>query len=285
VTIKERRDAMPQGRPGALPLLRAYLALSLGLALFCAMICPSASLARPRAAPRTVATSEAVICRRIRAVDGARHLAGGRRRLTILATGDSMIYPIEEELALNAPRGVRVVEDRHDGTGLTTNTVDWKRLSARQAAGVKPDVTVISLGGRDGGIPLPDSSHRLIPCCGAEWLALYAARVRPLVEAYLRGGRGRVYWLLLPAPREALRAPLFEAVNDALRLLAREVGGAMRLIPVDSTVAPGGYTEAIEYDGMRFNPRAPDGIHLNHAGACVEDSLVNAALREEGILR
>jgi hypothetical protein len=205
--------------------------------------------------------------------------------LTILATGDSMIYPIEEELAIDAPRGVHVVADRHDGTGLTTNTVNWQRLSERQVARVRPDVTVISLGGRDGGISLRDSSRRSIPCCGAEWLALYAARARPLVQSYLRGGHGRVYWLLLPAPREALRAPLFEAVNNALRLLASEVGSAMRLIPVDSVISPGGYRDTIEYDGMRIHPRAPDGIHLNHAGACVEDSLLNAALREDGILQ
>ncbi len=89
---------------------------------------------------------------------------------------------------------------------------------------------MITLGGRDGGIPLEGAAHKLVPCCGTPWLELYADRVRPLIRAYLRGGRGRVYWLLLPAPHEALRAPLFEAVNDAVRLMAGEFGASLRLI-------------------------------------------------------
>jgi hypothetical protein len=105
-----------------------------------------------------------------------------------------------------------------------------------------------------------------------------------LIRAYLRGGRGRVYWLLLPAPREALRAPLFEAVNNTLQLLAPEFGGALRLIPINTVISPGGFQETITYDGVQIHPRTPDGIHLNHEGACVEQSLVVEALRADGLL-
>ena len=196
-----------------------------------------------------------------------------------------MIYPIDEQLTIGTPAGMRVVTDRHDGTGLTTSTVNWRRLSERQAATIRPDVTVISLGGRDGGISLPDSENRLVPCCGTAWLELYAARVRPLIHAYLRGGSGRVYWLLLPAPRETLRAPLFEAVNNTIRLLSGEFPGALRLIPTDAVISPGGYRSTITYDGVALHPRAPDGIHLSHQGACVERDLVVEALQADGLLR
>ena len=97
---------------------------------------------------------------------------------------------------------------------------------------------------------------------------------------------GSVFWLLLPAPRERLRAPFYEAVNDALRLLAPEFHGAMHLIPVDTVITPGyEFKETITYQGLQIHPRNPDGIHLDHAGACVERSLVVEAMLQAGLLR
>ncbi len=202
----------------------------------------------------------------------------------MLATGDSMIYPIDQELAVDAPHGMRVVADRRDGTGLTTTTVNWHRLAQQQVARFHPNATVISLGGRDGGFPLRDSSNDLVECCGASWLALYAKLAEPLVDDYVQGGRAHVYWLLLPAPREAARAPLYEAVNNAIRLLATRFPTDMTLIGVDSVISPGGFQETITYQGLQIMPRAPDGIHLNHQGACVERSLVTEAMLATGVL-
>ena len=171
------------------------------------------------------------LCARMRAASGPLRLPAHRHSLRILATGDSMIYPIDEELSITRPaRRERVRQPpRRDRPDDERGRLE--RLSAHQAAALRPDVTVITLGGRDGGISLPDAHGGLVACCGPQWLALYAARVRPLVSAYVRGGRGRVYWLALPAPREALRAPLFEAVNNALALLVPGFHGALRLIP------------------------------------------------------
>ena len=161
---------------------------------------------------------------------GPLRLAAHRKRLNVLATGDSMIYPIDQELAVDPPRGMRVQADRRDGTGLTTATVNWHRLAQLQVARFHPGATVISLGGRDGGYPLRAANHQLVECCGASWLALYAQLAQPLVDAYVQGGRAHVYWLLLPAPREAARAPLYEAVNNAIRLLASRFPADMTLI-------------------------------------------------------
>ena len=100
----------------------------------------------------------------------------------------------------------------------------------------------------------------------------------------MQAGRAHVYWLLLPAPREAARAPLYEAVNNAIRLLASKFPSDMTVIAVDSVISPGGYQEAITYQGVQVKPRAPDGIHLNHQGACVEHSLVSEAMIATGVL-
>jgi hypothetical protein len=230
------------------------------------------------------AANEGVLCKALRRNTGALRLPGPDGHLSVLVTGDSMSYPIDQEMAVEAPAGMVVHADRHDGTGLTTQTVNWPRLARRQGERFHPDATVITLGGRDGGIPLPDREHGLTPCCGARWLRLYADLLRPLARAYIRGGKGHVYWLALPAPREALRAPLYEAVNDALALLAGELPGGMTLIDVPRAVSPGGFQEQVSYEGLAIRPRTPDGIHLDHAGACIERSLIITAMREAGQL-
>ena len=80
------------------------------------------------------------------------------------------------------------------------------------------------------------------------------------IRTYLRGGHGRVYWLLLPAPRERLRAPFYEAVNKSLALLAPEFPGLMHLIPVDSVITPGyEFQSTITYEGLEIQPRNPTG--------------------------
>lgn len=231
------------------------------------------------------AAGEGEICRELREDTGLLRLPGPEGHLSVLVTGDSMSYPIDQEMGIEAPRGMVVHADRHDGTGLTTTTVNWPRLAARQVARFHPDATVISLGGRDGGIPLPDPANGgLTECCGRRWLRLYADLLRPLARSYIRGGKGHVYWLTLPAPEEALRAPLYEAVNQALALLASEFPGEMSLINVAGVVSPGGFQHEISYEGLQIRPRTPDGIHLNHGGACVERSLVVAAMLQDGQL-
>ncbi len=225
------------------------------------------------------------ICRELRESTGLLRLPGPEGHLSVLVTGDSMSYPIDQEMAIGAPRGMVVHADRHDGTGLTTTTVRWARLAVRQVARFHPGATVISLGGRDGGIPLPGPAHGLTECCGRRWLRLYANLLRPLVRAYVQGGSGHVYWLALPAPEEAARAPLYAAVNAAIALLVPEFPRRLTLIDVDEALSPGGFQETIVYEGLQIRPRTPDGIHLNHAGACVERSLVVAAMLEDGQLR
>jgi hypothetical protein len=230
------------------------------------------------------AAGEGSVCGTLRRDTGAVRLPGGSRHLSVLVTGDSMSYPIDQEMAVEAPAGMVVHADRHDGTGLTTQTVNWPRLAERQVRLFRPAATVITIGGRDGGIPLPDGRGGETECCGARWLRLYANLLRPLAVSYTRGGRGHVYWLELPAPREALRAPLYQAVNEAIALVAREFPGEITLIDVPGALSPGGFQEQVSYEGLEINPRTPDGIHLDHAGACVERSLVVSAMLADGQL-
>jgi hypothetical protein len=118
------------------------------------------------------------------------------------------------------------------------------------------------------------------------WIAEYARRAREMMRVYARAGRARVYWLLLPAPREGFFRETFPAVNAGLRLAAQGLEDDVRLIQLDRVFTPGGrYRASMKIDGRRVRVRQSDGIHLNTAGAALAAKLVVTALRQDRMLR
>jgi hypothetical protein len=201
-------------------------------------------------------------------------------RLRILATGDSMIQIIDSDLASRL-RNATVRSDARISTGISKPfMLDWVRLAQRQASSRRPDVTVVFLGANDG-FPIGDAA-----CCGEAWIDAYAARVRAMMRAYERDGRGRVYWLLLPPAGKASFARVFRAVNSAIRRAARGAGPRVRVIDVGRVVAPGGrFRRTITYRGRTVVVRQDDQVHLSTAGAAIATDLILAALRPDGLTR
>lgn len=201
-------------------------------------------------------------------------------RLRLLATGDSMIQIIDSDLAARLTRAT-VRSDAHISTGISKPfMLDWVKLAQRQARSRRPDVTVVFLGANDG-FPIGDAA-----CCGTAWVAAYARRVGQMMDAYRRGGAGRVYWMLLPPPGRAAFARVFTAVNRAIRLAARSAGPRVRLIDVGAVVAPGGhFRRTITYRGRTVVVRQDDQVHLSTAGAAIATDLIVAALRRDGLTR
>jgi hypothetical protein len=72
---------------------------------------------------------------------------------TVLVTGDSMVQPMDAEIARSlAPKGIKVVRDAHVGTGISDTTiVDWGKLSISQVAKHPPDAVVLFRGANEGG--------------------------------------------------------------------------------------------------------------------------------------
>ncbi|MBA3262755.1 MAG: DUF459 domain-containing protein [Thermoleophilaceae bacterium] len=202
-------------------------------------------------------------------------------RLRILATGDSMIQLIDSFIRERA-RSVRALvrSDARVSTGISKpSLLDWRVHAREQAAGLRPDVTVVFLGANDG-FPIAGAA-----CCGVSWIAEYARRAREMMRTYARGGRGRVYWLLLPAPRDGLFRQIFPAVNAALRQAAQGLGDDVRLIELDEVFTPGGrFRSSMEIDGKRVRVRQSDGVHLNTTGAALAARLVMSALRRDRML-
>lgn len=203
---------------------------------------------------------------------------------TVLVTGDSLAQPLDAKLARAFSRvatGVGVVRDARIGTGISqSDLLDWGRLSVTQVRKRHPDAVVVFMGANEG-FPF-QSGARTVTCCGPDWAAVYAYRVRRVMNAYRQAGAARVYWLNLPAPRDPARQRISRAVNAAIAVAAEPYRAQVRVLDLASVFTPGGrYRDAMDVDGRRRIVREPDGIHLNDEGASVALEPVLAALRAD----
>lgn len=205
---------------------------------------------------------------------------------TVLITGDSMSQPLDVHLArLLVPLGINAIRDAHVGTGISKpGFVNWGSLSAQQARDDHPDAVVVFIGANEG-FPMPYAGKQ-VSCCSAPWAAAYADRVRQMLDAYRQGGRGRIYWLLLPAQREASHQAIGRVVNLAVTVGAQAYAAQTRIIDLNPIFNPSGhYQDAITVNGESQIVRDPDGIHLNDAGAQVAANLVLATMRKDFAIR
>ena len=204
---------------------------------------------------------------------------------TLLVTGDSLSMPLDVQVARQlADTDVEVERDPHVGTGISkTGLVDWGRLSTEQTAQLEPDAVVVFIGANEG-FELPRADGSQIECCGPEWAAAYAFRARRMMNTYRRGGRARVYWLTLPAPRDNDRQRIARAVNAAIEVAAQPYRAHVRVLDMEALFTPGGrYRAAMTVEGRPQIVREPDGIHLNARGAeLASDALLEAVGRDFG---
>ena len=120
------------------------------------------------------------------------------------------------------PQGVKVIRDPHIGTGISKSIlVDWGQ-ALHQPGRAGPSRRGRRVHRRQRGLldarpRRPDG--RLLR---AEWAAIYATRVRRMMNTYRRAGAARVYWLTLPTPREAARASRSRAWSTPPIVVAAE---------------------------------------------------------------
>jgi lysophospholipase L1-like esterase len=200
---------------------------------------------------------------------------------TLLVTGDSMAMPLDAVLARRlASDGVKTLREPHIGTGISkSDLLDWGKLSTKQA-GEDAEAVVVFIGANEG-FPFPPARKggKPIACCGADWAAVYASRVRQMMNTYRRGGAARVYWLALPLPRDAARQKIARAVNAAVAVAAEPYRSQVRVLDLARLFTPGGrYRVSMDVDGRDTVVREPDGIHLSDAGAQVAADAVQRAL-------
>jgi lysophospholipase L1-like esterase len=199
---------------------------------------------------------------------------------TVLVTGDSMSLLLDAQVARRLTAGsIKTIRDPHLGTGLSVPGVaDWGRLSVAQVKHDRPDAVVVFIGANEG-YPL-NYAGRSYQCCGPQWAAAYATRARTVMNTFRQGGVARVYWLLLPAPRDPRRQKISTSVNLADSAAAAPYRAQVRLLDMSAIFTPGGrYRDAMSVNGSDQIVRQADGIHLNQAGASIAADAVVRALR------
>jgi lysophospholipase L1-like esterase len=201
---------------------------------------------------------------------------------TLLVTGDSMSEPLDSDLAGDLiAKGVRVTQDPHIGSGIsTTFVVNWAQLSVAQVKQYHPSAVVIFIGANDG-FPMSGPNGRQVSCCGVQWAAIYANRVRQMANTYRQDGAAHVYWLTLPTPRNSARARISRVVNAAIAVGVAPWAAQVTVVNTVPIFTPGGvYRDAMKINGVETIVRESDGIHLNDAGSLVLAQVVLAAIRQ-----
>ena len=197
--------------------------------------------------------------------------------IRVLATGDSMMQGIDSFLSDELGDSAEVHSDVLPGSQISRGDF-WAKHSAAQTRRLRQDITVISTGGASDGLPLADASGALQPCCGEPWLHQYTRRLRRMMRTYLQAGRGRVFWLTLPAPRYPPRKLIADAVNTSILRAADGLDG-VSVVRMDLLISRDGYRENIRYRGRDVDVREPDGVHLTISGTAIAAKAIKRAIR------
>jgi hypothetical protein len=208
-------------------------------------------------------------------------------RHRVLVAGDSMVYGIIDVLERTVRRSGGVLKgDPHPGSGITKPfLLKWPEHAWASARRDKPDATVVFLGAAADTFPL-DVAGAKVDCCGPVWVAEYVRQLREMMTAYLRDGSALVYWVLLPAPREADRVASHHAINAAIAQAAATFPDGVRLVDLGPAISPGDiYREKAMYRGKLKVIREPDGIHLANAGIHLATEVIERVMRRDGMVR
>lgn len=208
--------------------------------------------------------------------------APSRPLKTVLVTGDSMSQILDAEIARRfAGSDVEVVREPKLGSGLSISTLlDWGKQSVHQVGKYAPDAIVFFVGANDG-YPLKYAG-KSYECCGPEWAAAYATRARTVMNTFRQAGEARVYWLLLPAPRDPDRVKIARVLRLADTVAGSPYGAQVRLLDMSPIFTPDfSYRDSMDVDGKETLVRQSDGIHLNQAGNEIAADTVMDAMRAD----
>ena len=140
-----------------------------------------------------------------------------------------MAMPLDAELArrFGRPRRRGRARAAHRHRDLQDRVAGLGQAVAAPDAKDAPDAVVMFLGANEG-FPMRSrggpSSSAATPLGGR-----VRSRARLMMNTYRRSGAARVYWLTLPAPRDADRAVIARAVNAAIRAAAAPYRAQVRV--------------------------------------------------------
>ena len=198
---------------------------------------------------------------------------------TVLATGDSTMQGIDSYLSDELVDDATLRSDIQLGSAISRGDF-WATHATTQTRRLRQRVSVMSIGAAFDGFPLTSPGGEQVECCEEPWVALYGARVRAIMQRYLRRGRGRVFWLTPPLPRDPVRLTITSAITLAIERAAAGLAG-VTVIRVDRLFSPAGvYTDVIRHRGRDVRVRDADGVHLNISGTAIMAQLLAPAIRD-----
>ena len=154
------------------------------------------------------------------------------------------------------------------------------KLSGEHVAEREPDATVVFIGANEG-FSMPGADGKEVDCCGPDWAAEFAYRVRSMMNTYRQGGAARVYWLTLPLPAIPTSRGSRGRSTPRSAWPPEPYRAQVRVLDMTALFTPEGYRDAMEVDGRRQIVRDPDGIHLNSRGAELAADVVLEAIRRD----
>ena len=233
--------------------------------------------------PRCVSVAAGAVCLLLAPAGGS----DAAQRSVVLATGDSMVQPmnakLERELKRRRPPA-DVPTESFPASGVSKPwRKDWVKYAPRQVKRYRPVATVMFLGANDG-YPMRTKDGPEVDCCRRAWVEEYARRARSMMRSYTTDGR-HAYWLTLPAPRRASFVPAFAAVNAAIRMAAED-SPRVHVIDLAEFFTPGWrYRRRMVIGDERVVVRERDGVHLSPAGAAAAARIVQRALVADSVIR
>ena len=190
--------------------------------------------------------------------------------LRIWVGGDSLAQNTGAQVVRYAEEtGVmKATLDYHISTGLSRpDFYSWPRRLSWVARTVQPDVAVAFFGANDAqsvayeGTVLQNGSR--------PWLALYHERVGAAMDALLRGGATRVYWVGLPVMKDPAFSRTARVLNTVFEREAAKRPGVTYVDAWRLFLDPSGHYAPYlrNADGELLLMRQADGVHLTLAGA------------------
>jgi len=196
----------------------------------------------------------------------------------VLATGDSTMQGIDSYLTDELVDDATLRSDVQLGGAISRGNF-WADHAVTQTKRLHQRVSVMSIGAAFDGFPLKGPGREKAECCEEPWVALYAERVRAIMQTYLRRGRGRVFWLTPPLPRDPMRLQITSAITLAIERAAAGLAG-VTVIRVDQLFSPEGtFTAVIRHRGRDVRVRDADGVHLNISGTAIVAQLLAPQIR------
>jgi hypothetical protein len=199
---------------------------------------------------------------------GKRSAVSAADPLRVWVGGDSLVPRVGEALTNRGSRlgNLKVTTTYKISSGLCRpDYFDWPAAMKQAVANQHPEVAVVMFGGNDYQDMVVDGKR--VGAFTPVWTKEYERRVREVVQILTEDG-GRLYWVGVPAMRDARESQRIEQLNALYRRVVAAIPEATYIDAWSLLADADGHYTAYQADGsgMTQRIREPDGQHLTYLG-------------------